>query len=170
MILRARDETKAAFESSQANMNRFAMNAVRIGTGIRLATAAFRGIAEGMREGYGAADAIDKVFESLPPAAAGRPRARILAQRHARGRRMALTWAPTSILRRLDRVGAQSARSRCPWPMGPSQPPALRRYGRPRLARIGPAEFQANRRTGEQLSRPGYMRHAQWLLGVRLLV
>ena len=39
---------------------------LRVATAINLVTAGFKGMTEGMREGYGAADALDKIFESLP--------------------------------------------------------------------------------------------------------
>jgi hypothetical protein len=66
MILRARDETKAAFESSQANMHTFMQTGLRAATAARIATAGVEAITAAIRISKGDWDAVHETMQRMP--------------------------------------------------------------------------------------------------------
>jgi hypothetical protein len=66
MVMQARDETKAAFESSQRNMASFFQSGLRAATAARLATAGVEAITAIVRIGRGDWDALHETMKRMP--------------------------------------------------------------------------------------------------------
>jgi hypothetical protein len=66
MVMQARDETKATFDSAQVNMQQFAMQGLRAATAARLATVGVEAITAMVRIGRGDWDALHETMKKMP--------------------------------------------------------------------------------------------------------
>jgi len=66
MVMQARDETKAAFESTQGNMQRFMQQGLRAATAARVATIGVELVTMGVRIYKGELDALDDAMKQYP--------------------------------------------------------------------------------------------------------